>query len=74
MKIQELEAEIFTYLQKEPIHVGGSVVGPVNLTLGKAGLISKGIIDIIKKAAGEPVMEKEEISFEGGEWVLILEE
>lgn len=51
MKISELETKIILSLRNEPIHIGGAAVGDARLSLSKAGLMAKNIIQILKKAA-----------------------
>lgn len=76
MRIQELETKLFVYLHKEPIHIGGSAIGHVTLTIGKANCMAKGIIELLKVEAGEPykASETEEVTFAQKTWLLTLEE
>ena len=74
MKIEELKKQMILNLKNEPITITHPTSGSVTLGLHKASVMASGIIELLKAAAGEPVMRNEEMSFEGGEWVLILEE
>ncbi|MHB8084362.1 MAG: hypothetical protein ACYDHZ_00855 [Dehalococcoidia bacterium] len=76
MLIEELEKELLTYLKSKPIEIHG-YVGTAYLGTDIANEFANGVINILKKAAGEPYKEgeTEEYTFgEGGGYFLILRE
>jgi hypothetical protein len=72
--IADLEKRLIFYLKNVHIEITRPTSGSVTLSLPKAGEMARGIIGVLKDIAGEPVLPNEEISFNGGEWVVVLEE
>lgn len=73
IKIPDLQEKIALYLKSVEIEINGTV-GTATLRYPKASEMAIGIREILKQIAGEPVLRNEEMTFNGGEWVVILEE
>ena len=72
MKISDLEGRIFLVLHTERIRIGNQVSGEVTMSPSKALMMSKKIIEVIKKASsqyGGPPLVLYSLQLEGDELV-----